>query len=158
MNWYRSSHWPVSFHARFSRLTTTCVCASRVRTTWSASPCCASTARPRSSPRPPSCSGPSTPSRAYAAAARWASRVITARRRSTCVTPTPAWTEGCVPAEREATPVSAVKTTLVSDDWSVCSGGGVFMCVCVLSSYKLSWFDWLCVGRHEGLLTGGFMC
>lgn len=101
-------------HSRSSPSTTTCVSVSRARTTWSASRCCASTARPPSSPRPPSSSDPSIPSRACAAAARWASRAITARRRSTCATPTPAWMEACAPAKKEGTPASAVKTTRVS--------------------------------------------
>lgn len=100
---------------RSSHLTTTCVSESRARTTWSASRCCASTARPPSSPRPPSSSGPSIPSLACAAAARWASRAITARRRSTCAIPTPAWTVACALAKKEGTPASAAKTTRVSE-------------------------------------------
>lgn len=99
---------------RFCRLMTTCVYGSLVRTTWSASLCCASTALPPSFLHLPSCSGQFTPSRACAADAQWASRVITVRWRSTCATQTPAWTEGCVSAEKEAILASAVKTTLVS--------------------------------------------
>lgn len=106
--------------SRSSRLMTMCACGSLARTTWSASQCCVSTALPPSSPHPPSCSGPSTPSQDYAAAAQWDSRVITVRQRSTCATPTPVWTEGCVPAEREGTPVSAAKTTPVSSE-GVCA-------------------------------------
>lgn len=102
-------------HHRSSHLTTTCVSASRARTTWSASQCCASTARPPSSPRPPSSSGPSIPLLACAAAARWASRAITVRRRSTCAIPTPAWMVACAPAKKEGTPASAAKTTRVSE-------------------------------------------
>lgn len=107
---------PLSFlhHPRSSRSTTTCVFASRARTTWSASRCCASTARPPSSPHPPSSSGPSTPLQGCAAAARSDSQAITARRRSTCATPTPAWTAACAPAKKGGTPVSAARTTPVS--------------------------------------------
>lgn len=108
----------LSHHARFSPLMTTCVCVSPARTIWSASQCCASTALPPSSPHPPSCFGQFTPLQAYAAAAQLALPVITARRRSTCVTPTPALMEAYAPAEREGTPVSAVKTTPVSREGS----------------------------------------
>lgn len=114
-------------HSRFCRLMTMCVCVSPAKTTWSASQCCASTALPPSSPRHPSCFAPSTRSQAYGAAAQSASQAITAKQRSTCVIPTPAWTEACVPAEREGTPVSAVKITLVSMKGNVCWGGGVCM-------------------------------
>lgn len=109
----------LSHLGRFSHSMTTCVSESRARTTWSASRCCASTAPPPSFPRPPSCSVPSTPSQAFAAAAQLASRAITARQRSTCATPTPVWMVACAPAEREGSPVSAVKTTQVSRDGSV---------------------------------------
>lgn len=109
---------PSSSHpSRFFHSMTTCVCGSPARTTWSAFPCCALTAQHPSSPRLPSYSGPSTPSQACAAGAPWALRAITARQRSTCATPTPAWTEGCAPAGRAATPASAVKTTAVSHCW-----------------------------------------
>lgn len=96
-----------------------CVSESHARTTWSVSRCYASTALPPSFPRPPFCFVPSIPSRAFAAAARLASLAIIVKRRSTCVTPTPVWMVACVLAEREGSPVSAVKTTLVSKE-SVC--------------------------------------
>lgn len=121
---------PLSFlrHPRSSRSTTTCVFASRARTTWSASRCCASTARPPSSPHPPSSSGPSTPSPGCAAAARSDSRATTVRRRSTCATPTPAWTAACAPAKKGGTPVSAAKTTPVSLEGTVVSRDRAFAC------------------------------
>lgn len=112
---------------RFSHSMTTCVSESPARTTWSASRCCASTAPPPSFPRPPSCSVPSTPSQAFAAAARSASQAITARRRSTCATPTPVWTVACAPAGREGSPVSAVKTTQVRDGSVTCDLYVVFI-------------------------------
>lgn len=103
------------FHfSRFSHLMITCVCESPARTTWNASQCCASIAQPPSSLRLPSCSAQSIPLPACGAGARWASRAITVRQKSTCATPTLAWMEECVPAEKEAIPASAVKTTPVS--------------------------------------------
>lgn len=101
------------YYARFSRLMIMCACVSRVRTTWSASACSASTAPlPLSPPHPP-CSGPSIPSQACAAAAQPDLLEITARLKLTCVTQTPAWMEECVLAGREATPASAERITQV---------------------------------------------
>ena len=104
---------PRSPPRKFSPSTTTSACESRVRTTWSVCPCWSSTAWPRLLPLTPSCSDPSTPSPASAAAVPPASPGTTVRRRSTSATRSPAEPTERVAAEREATPASALRTTQV---------------------------------------------
>lgn len=104
---------------------TTSACVSPVRTTWSASLSWSSTARPRSSAPTPSCSAPSTPSTGCGADAPQASRATTVRRRLTSATPTPAGATGCAGAEKGATRVNAMRTTLVCvylifGPWFIC--------------------------------------
>lgn len=106
----------------------TCVYVSHVRTTWSASAFSASTAPLPLSPPHPHCSGPSIPSRGYAAAALPDLQEITARLKLTCVTQTPAWTEECALAEREATPASAGRIIQVRM-WLCVSGRRMRYCV-----------------------------
>lgn len=106
----------------------TCVYVSHVRTTWSASAFCASTAPLPLSPPHPRCSGPSIPSQGCAAAALPDLQEITARLKLTCVTQTPAWMEECALAEKEATPASVERITQVRV-WLCISGRDVLLCL-----------------------------